>query len=39
MELVLGIESTCDETGVALVRGTELLADDTIKEPYLGVVS
>jgi N6-L-threonylcarbamoyladenine synthase len=26
-ELVLGIESTCDETGVALVRGTELLAD------------
>ena len=27
MELVLGIESTCDETGVALVRGTELLAD------------
>jgi N6-L-threonylcarbamoyladenine synthase len=25
--LVLGIESTCDETGVALVRGTELLAD------------
>lgn len=23
--LVLGIESTCDETGVALVRGTELL--------------
>ena len=27
MELVLGIESTCDETGVALVRGTELIAD------------
>lgn len=25
--LILGIESTCDETGVALVRGTELLAD------------
>ncbi len=25
--LVLGIESTCDETGVALVRGTELIAD------------
>ncbi len=25
--LVLGIESTCDETGVALVRGTTLLAD------------
>ena len=25
--LVLGIESTCDETGIALVRGTELLAD------------
>ena len=23
--LVLGIESSCDETGVALVRGTELL--------------
>lgn len=29
MELVLGIESTCDETGVALVRGRELLADIT----------
>ncbi|MDO5727597.1 MAG: tRNA (adenosine(37)-N6)-threonylcarbamoyltransferase complex transferase subunit TsaD [Bowdeniella nasicola] len=27
--LVLGIESTCDETGVALVRGNELLADVT----------
>ncbi len=27
MELVLGIESTCDETGVALVRGRELVAD------------
>jgi len=27
MELVLGIESTCDETGVALVRGTDLIAD------------
>jgi len=27
VELILGIESTCDETGVALVRGTELLAD------------
>lgn len=26
-ELILGIESTCDETGVALVRGTELIAD------------
>lgn len=25
--LVLGIESTCDETGVALVRGRELLGD------------
>jgi N6-L-threonylcarbamoyladenine synthase len=25
--LILGIESTCDETGIALVRGTELLAD------------
>lgn len=25
--LILGLESTCDETGVALVRGTELLAD------------
>lgn len=25
--LVLGLESTCDETGVALVRGTTLLAD------------
>lgn len=27
--LVLGIESTCDETGVALVQGTELLVDVT----------
>ncbi|MFV0254508.1 MAG: tRNA (adenosine(37)-N6)-threonylcarbamoyltransferase complex transferase subunit TsaD [Beutenbergiaceae bacterium] len=27
--LVLGIESTCDETGAALVRGQELLADVT----------
>jgi len=26
-QLVLGIESTCDETGVALVRGTQLVAD------------
>ncbi len=26
--LVLGIESSCDETGVALVRGTELLANE-----------
>jgi N6-L-threonylcarbamoyladenine synthase len=25
--LVLGIESTCDETGIALVRGTTLLGD------------
>jgi N6-L-threonylcarbamoyladenine synthase len=25
--VVLGLESTCDETGVALVRGTTLLAD------------
>ncbi|MCS4483910.1 tRNA (adenosine(37)-N6)-threonylcarbamoyltransferase complex transferase subunit TsaD [Gleimia sp. 6138-11-ORH1] len=27
--LILGIESTCDETGVALVRGGTLLADRT----------
>ncbi|MBD3689171.1 tRNA (adenosine(37)-N6)-threonylcarbamoyltransferase complex transferase subunit TsaD [Nanchangia anserum] len=27
--LVLGIESTCDETGVAFVRGTDLLGDVT----------
>ena len=27
--LILGIESSCDETGVALVRGRELLADVT----------
>lgn len=27
--LVLGIESTCDETGVALVKGRDLLADVT----------
>lgn len=26
--LILGIESSCDETGVALVRGRELLAND-----------
>ena len=25
--LVLGIETSCDETGVGLVRGRELLAD------------
>ena len=25
--LILGIESTCDETGAALVRGRELLGD------------
>ncbi len=25
--LVLGIETSCDETGVALVRGNELLVD------------
>lgn len=27
--LVLGIETSCDETGIALVRGRELLADVT----------
>lgn len=27
--LILGVESTCDETGVALVRGRELLTDVT----------
>jgi len=27
LPLVLGIETSCDETGVGLVRGTELLAD------------
>lgn len=27
--LILGIESTCDETGVGLVRGTQLLVDRT----------
>ncbi len=26
--LVIGIESSCDETGVAIVRGTELLANE-----------
>ncbi|MGB9036059.1 MAG: tRNA (adenosine(37)-N6)-threonylcarbamoyltransferase complex transferase subunit TsaD, partial [Paeniglutamicibacter sp.] len=25
--LVLGIESSCDETGVGIVRGTELLVN------------
>ncbi len=29
LPLILGIESTCDETGVALVRGTTLLGDVT----------
>ncbi|AOZ73030.1 tRNA (adenosine(37)-N6)-threonylcarbamoyltransferase complex transferase subunit TsaD [Boudabousia tangfeifanii] len=29
LPLVLGVESTCDETGVALVRGHELLVDVT----------
>jgi len=29
LPLILGIESTCDETGVALVRGLDLLADVT----------
>ncbi|NLW13309.1 MAG: tRNA (adenosine(37)-N6)-threonylcarbamoyltransferase complex transferase subunit TsaD, partial [Trueperella sp.] len=28
-ELILGIETSCDETGVALVRDGELLADVT----------
>lgn len=28
-QLILGIETSCDETGVALVRGGELLADVT----------
>ena len=26
--LVLGIETSCDETGVGIVRGTTLLADE-----------
>ena len=26
--LVLGIESSCDETGIGLVRGTTLLANE-----------
>ena len=26
--LVLGIESSCDETGVGIVRGRELLANE-----------
>ena len=26
--LVLGIETSCDETGVGIVRGRELLADE-----------
>ena len=29
--LVLGIETSCDETGVGLVRGTTLLADGTAR--------
>lgn len=41
--LILGIESTCDETGVALVRGRELLADVTATsmdeyERYGGII-
>ena len=27
MTIVLGIETSCDETGVGIVRGTTLLAD------------
>ncbi|MEO7288691.1 MAG: tRNA (adenosine(37)-N6)-threonylcarbamoyltransferase complex transferase subunit TsaD, partial [Jatrophihabitantaceae bacterium] len=27
LPLVLGIETSCDETGIGIVRGTELLAD------------
>ena len=26
--LILGIETSCDETGVGIVRGTTLLADE-----------
>ena len=26
--LILGIETSCDETGVGIVRGSELLADE-----------
>ena len=26
--LVLGIETSCDETGIGIVRGTTLLADE-----------
>ena len=25
--LILGIETSCDETGIGIVRGSELLAD------------
>lgn len=35
--LVLGIESSCDETGVALVRGTELLANEVASSVDLHV--
>ena len=28
--LVLGIESSCDETGVGIIRGHELLANEVV---------
>ena len=30
--LVLGIETSCDETGIGIVRGTTLLADAIVEE-------
>jgi N6-L-threonylcarbamoyladenine synthase len=33
--LVLGIETSCDETGVGLVRGRELLADAVVMQKVL----
>ena len=35
--LILGIESSCDETGVGLVRGHELLANEVASSVELHV--
>jgi N6-L-threonylcarbamoyladenine synthase len=33
--LILGIESSCDETGVGIVRGNELLANEVASSVQL----
>ncbi len=35
--LILGIESSCDETGVGIVRGTQLLANEVASSVELHV--